>query len=67
MRRAVWYPALMDRALSNGLEKDRSRDILVRAAERKRKLLASARYEIDADRRREIEVIVGCAERALVS
>lgn len=66
MRRAVWYPSLMDRALSRGLEKDRERDMLRRAAERRRKLLANAQYEIDAERRREIERIQYHAEQTLL-
>ena len=66
MRRAVWYPSLMDRALSQGLEKDRERDMLERAATRRRKILAAAGYEIDGDRRREIDRILLSAERALL-
>ena len=65
MRRAVWYPALMDRTLSAGVEKDRVRDMLERAHARSRQLLAKADYEIDSDRRRAIEAVVRRATVAL--
>jgi trimethylamine--corrinoid protein Co-methyltransferase len=65
MREAVWYPALMDRTLSAGLQHDRERDMVERAHARYRKIMAKADYEIDADRRREIECILRTAERAL--
>jgi trimethylamine--corrinoid protein Co-methyltransferase len=63
MRKAVWYPALMDRTLSGGLEKDRARDMIERASVRRKKIMAQAHYEIDADRRRAIEALVRRAER----
>jgi trimethylamine--corrinoid protein Co-methyltransferase len=65
MRKVVWYPALMDRTLSAGLEKDRERDMIERASARKQRIMAKAAYEIDADRRREIEALVRSAERSL--
>ena len=65
MRRAVWYPSLMDRGLSAGFEADRERDMLARAAARKRDILAKADYEIDSDRARAIDGVVRRAERAL--
>jgi trimethylamine---corrinoid protein Co-methyltransferase len=65
MRKAVWYPALMDRTLSAGLTEDRARDMLETAAARRRKVIAGATYEIDADRRRAIEQIVRRAEQTL--
>ncbi len=65
MRRAVWYPALMDRTLSAGLEKDRERDMMERAHARVSQVLAKANYEIDAERRRAIEDVVKRAERIL--
>ena len=66
MRRAVWYPALMDRTLSSGFEKDRERDLLERAHARHKRAMAKADYEIDADRRREIERILRSAEKTLL-
>jgi trimethylamine--corrinoid protein Co-methyltransferase len=66
MRRVVWYPPLMDRTLSAGLEKDRERDMIARAAARKQKVMARADYEIDADRRREIEALVHHAEQHIL-
>lgn len=65
MRRAVWYPALMDRTLSSGFEKDHERDLLERAHARHKRAMAKANYEIDAERRREIERIVRSAEKTL--
>ncbi len=65
MRKVVWYPALMDRTLSAGLEKDHERDMIARASTRKQRIMAKAEYEIDADRRREIEALVRSAERSL--
>jgi trimethylamine--corrinoid protein Co-methyltransferase len=63
MRKAVWYPALMDRTLSRGLEKDRERDMIERANARVKKIMSQASYEIDADRRRAIEELVRHAEQ----
>lgn len=67
MRKAVWYPALMDRALSSGASQDRARDMLEQAHARHLKVMSSAHYEIDADRRRAIEEIVRRAERVLTA
>jgi trimethylamine--corrinoid protein Co-methyltransferase len=67
MRKAVWYPTLMDRTLSAGLSKDRERDMLEQACARRKKIMASADYEIDRDRRRAIEEIVRSAERMLTA
>jgi hypothetical protein len=66
MRKLVWYPALMDRKLSNGLVKDQERDMLARAQVQYKKMMSSADYEIDADRRRAIEQVVKKAESVLV-
>jgi trimethylamine--corrinoid protein Co-methyltransferase len=67
MRKAVWYPALMDRSLSQGLRRDQERDMLARAADRSKKILASASYEIDAERQREIDKVVKRAEQFLAN
>lgn len=66
MRKTVWYPTLMDRALSQGLEKDSERDILAQASNQYRKIMASADYEIEVEKRREIDRILLSARRALV-
>jgi trimethylamine--corrinoid protein Co-methyltransferase len=63
MRQVVWYPPLMDRTLSAGLEKDRARDMIARARARKQKVMAKAAYEIDAGGRRAIEDLVRHAEQ----
>ncbi|MHB1296522.1 MAG: trimethylamine methyltransferase family protein [Anaerolineae bacterium] len=65
MRRAVWYPRIMDRASSLGLSQDKARDMLDAAAARKQAVLAKAGYEIDADRSREIDKILQAAEKEL--
>lgn len=65
MRQAVWYPALMDRTLAAGLEKDRELDIIERAHARVQQTLAKADWEIDPDRARAIDDVVRRAERAL--
>jgi hypothetical protein len=57
----------MDRGLSAGLEADKERDMLERAATRKRDLLAKAEYEIGADRARAIDDVVRRAERVLTA
>ncbi|MHB0859456.1 MAG: trimethylamine methyltransferase family protein [Anaerolineae bacterium] len=65
MRRAVWYPSLLDRASSLGLDEDRAKDMIEVASARKRSALAKAGYEIDADRSREIDKILRAAEQEL--
>ncbi|MGQ9682426.1 MAG: trimethylamine methyltransferase family protein [Anaerolineae bacterium] len=65
MRRAVWYPALMDRTLSAGLDKDRERDMIARAHERSQGILRQANWEIDAERARAIDDVVRRAESVL--
>jgi trimethylamine---corrinoid protein Co-methyltransferase len=65
MRKVVWYPTLMDRKLSAGFTQDKARDMLARAAVQHRKILSSAVYEIDSDRRRSINDVVRRAEKAL--
>jgi len=66
MRRAIWYPALMDRGLAPvEPTQTRGRDMLERARARKEAILAKADYEIDADRARAIEDVVRRAEREL--
>jgi trimethylamine--corrinoid protein Co-methyltransferase len=67
MRKAVWYPTLMDRTLSVGSSKDRDRDMVERAHARYRKVMAKADYEIDVEPRREIERILRAAERVLTN
>jgi len=67
MRKVVWYPTLMDRKLSSRLEKDRQRDMLARASAQYKKILASASYEIDSDRRRSIEDVLRRAKQKLTS
>ena len=66
MRKVVWYPSLMDRTLSLGLQEDRARDMVEKAMSRKKAVLAKADYEIDSDRAREIDKILLAAERALM-
>ncbi len=65
MRRAVWYPSLMDRNASVTAERDRERGMLERAAARKQAVLAKADYEIDGAGAREIERILAHAQEAL--
>ena len=67
MRKAVWYPQLMDRARSTGADKDHERDMIAHAHERYVKTMAKATYEIDAAGRRAIEDILRSAERTLTA
>jgi len=67
MRKAVWYPKLMDRTLPSGLADDRRNDMLERAHARYQKVKANAHYEIDADGRRAIADILRSAERVLTA
>ncbi len=65
MRKTVWYPTLMDRALSQGLEKDSIRDMLAQASSQYKNIMASAEYEVEAEKRREIDRILSSAKRVL--
>ncbi len=65
MRKVVWYPALMDRKLSAGYAQDQARDMLASARAQYHKVMKQADYEIDGDRRREIENLVRRAEQTL--
>jgi len=56
----------MDRTLSQDLGKNRERDMLARATASHKQIMASAFYEIDAERRREIEKIVTRAKKVLL-
>ena len=67
MRKAVWYPQLMDRARSTGAAKDHERDMIARAHERYVKTMAKATYEIDAAGCRAIDDILRSAERTLTA
>ena len=65
MRKAIWYPLLMDRTISLSPESDREQDMLEKASARKKEVLAKADYEIGRDGAREIERILAQATRAL--
>jgi trimethylamine---corrinoid protein Co-methyltransferase len=66
MRKAIWYPALMDRGLGSAeLTLGRERDMLERARARKGAVLAKADYELDSARARAIDDVVRRAEQVL--
>jgi trimethylamine---corrinoid protein Co-methyltransferase len=65
MRKAVWYPALMDRGLPGGGDSLAARDMVERAAARKAAVLAHADYEIDRDRARALDDVVRRAAQTL--
>ncbi len=66
MRRAVWYPALMDRTLAAGTGRG-ERDMLERAHARVGQVLARADWEVDRERAKALDAVVRRAERALTA